>query len=83
MLMPVLLMLVLLLMLMPAAAGHSRGAINATLYGGKHGDIPMMVLVAGRYDLTLNMVQRCVRLSREFLNGLLDVCMAASPQCCW
>ncbi|WIA21686.1 hypothetical protein OEZ85_000855 [Tetradesmus obliquus] len=38
--------------------GHSRGAINATLYGGQHGDIPVMVLVAGRFDLTLNMVQR-------------------------
>lgn len=41
------------------AAGHSRGAINATLYAGHHGDIPMVVLVAGRYDLTLNMTQRC------------------------
>ncbi|KAF6263728.1 Alpha/Beta hydrolase protein [Scenedesmus sp. NREL 46B-D3] len=38
--------------------GHSRGAINATLYAGHHGDIPMVVLVAGRYDLTLNMTQR-------------------------
>eukprot|EP00878_Enallax_costatus_P013163 GHUV01013760.1.p1 GENE.GHUV01013760.1~~GHUV01013760.1.p1 ORF type:complete len:293 (+),score=28.40 GHUV01013760.1:101-979(+) len=38
--------------------GHSRGAINATLYSVKYGDIPMVVLLAGRYDLKLNMTQR-------------------------
>jgi hypothetical protein len=65
-------------LLMSAAAGHSRGAINATLYGGKHGNIPMMVLVAGRYDLTLNMVQRCVQLTRAcFMHTPVDTASKA------
>lgn len=41
------------------APGHSRGAINATLFGGRHpGAVPLLLLVAGRLDLRINMVQR-------------------------
>jgi hypothetical protein len=79
------LLLLLLLLLLLTPAGHSRGAINATLYSGQPAQaqqqqqqqqqheqtadpsssssgsshhVPLVVLVAGRYDLTLNMHQR-------------------------
>jgi hypothetical protein len=62
------------LLLLPfAAIGHSRGASNATLYGCQHGDIPMMVLVGGRFDLTFNMMRRCVQLHFCYNMAYYDV----------
>ncbi len=38
--------------------GHSKGGINVVLYGARHGDVPKMVNLSGRFRVREGVLQR-------------------------
>ncbi len=41
-----------------AVAGHSKGGNTVLLYGSKYDDLPLIVNMAGRYDMRQGVTQR-------------------------
>ncbi|CEM33318.1 unnamed protein product [Vitrella brassicaformis CCMP3155] len=41
-----------------AVAGHSRGGNNVLIYAGRHDDVPLVINIAGRYDMSRGIKER-------------------------